>query len=271
MQRNARLGITLVAAVLIGAVQAAPVKALRENCVDIQPNNQHAGITNSDATLSRYGARADIVATFDNPNGATFLDCLDTNGLDAIAGSSAWVALIPRVFNPNSIVQIGVIRCTSPNFINVNEVCWNHPGEFRYFWAAGGCGVAIPYPRDLGPAAAGTHNFKVQTSSASFGLYIDNASSPTVLISRSDQGVSCWSFTNMAAQIASERWDRGDTWGSSGDESRFTTTQVKTAIGGPWITLNYPDGCHFNAGGAAGSYNRTFCTKPSGSSMRTWD
>ena len=59
---------------------------------------------------------------------------------------------------------------------------------------------------------------------------------------------ACWAQGLLAAQMASERSDEGDSWGGGGDETLYSTMQVRTTLGGPWVTLNYST-CHFNSAG----------------------
>lgn len=265
------------------APEPAPTVTLDDlqNCKDPFSNNQWVTSEHSSPNYSMSGVQAwlDLPGT-----GATFSDCQPI-GSDPTGGQSAWVSINEWAGGGTRIAQIGIIKCHAA-FGSVAGDCAGpaHEGDTWYFWAAGGCGTALPQPRFIGNVTSfSLTGFMVQLTSSRINMFIDYPPADgvwvqEVSIARSDPGVSCWVGTGdpIKVQVSTERLDRGDSAGYSSvvkTHFEFLRYSVLNQVG--WN--KFGAGCQFNTGGASGSVNRTFCQYTQGSSsadtntMNVWD
>jgi hypothetical protein len=268
--------LMIVSALLVASllVTAGPVAAFREDCVDVQPNGQLIGESSGSATLPTHRR---IAVDSHISIGTTSLGLYDCSGPDLYGGASAWVGLGGIGAGSNAIVQVGYIRCHSAPTLYGD--CDAHPSQLYYFWAFGGCNGHAPYGRLLWPVTGGgDHHFQVAIGTSTVYFRIDGGNVAT--LPKSDSAISCWINGNTDAEFYAERLDRGDTFGYNftspcgcGDKTYFWGMVVKPESTGVWQDISKPDGytCDLNMGGAAGSYNRTYCRFDYGNSMSVWD
>lgn len=169
------------------------------------------------------------------PSSAHFYACtLNALGND---GSLNWVAFTPGSTNSEyessaAIVQIGVTRCTYALY----AACSSSVPHF--FWARGGCGIFAPVPWDLGTTSwQGTHLYSIVTLNNSWRLEIDGEFKAS--ISKTDNGINCWSTQDTKADWLAERWDRGDSTGSNGatsQRSQFTSLRYAVQASNLWVS-----------------------------------
>lgn len=284
-----RLAIIITAALAIATMLAGPTPALAapEGCQDITTDNDHV-------SSNHYGNSTSGIRAWIDPSasGSYFQDC-GPIGVDAIGGASAWVALVSdagsgfNLFGDSGyIVQIGVIECHATP-ITLGD-CDDHVSSQGYtpfyFWAAGGCGTQIAYPRFINPGSAnpaGNSGFKIVRDANYFHLYIDfapaNGSFTEVATLPLDQaGLSCWAHNALRPIVAYERLDEGDSAGTNIWRSTYTSMQWSASGTTGWTYFGngpgYDDMCNYNGTGGEGHNASCFGSwSSSHSTMQVWD
>lgn len=178
--------------------------------------------TTSNISQSRSGASATIRLSLND-----FDACIPGDGGDA--GPSAWVAITPKPtggpIDPTQIMQVGIIECRGgwPNDACHGE---NNP---HFFWAYGGCVPFIPKAQDMGPADYSTHTYAMWLQADGWWHFsIDGAPQGTAkhkILSNST--LSCWTNDMRAARWQYERWDWGDSIGSSSPNQRSYVSNAR--------------------------------------------
>lgn len=247
MHRRLILAIPLALALLL-LPAAGPVAAHNNSCQDITTQNLHtSNLINGGSSFS--GIRSDIDPSTIVPGPEGFLACNDSNGLDLVGASMAWVAIEPGPDNlyygiTSAILQIGVINCDDLGV----TVCDPQGSQgLHYFWAHGGCGVLNqPTPNPIGNnpnVSTISRNYAVYRSYATPTVYnyvlsINGAS--TIVDPATDTEISCWiNSPSLQFEVGGERKDNGDDFGSSSDPTKFLNNQRRTnGVSGLWSNVN---------------------------------
>ncbi len=210
-----RLIAALIASAILIAALVAPASASQKRSLDGKPaapaygwgyctnpveTNIHTGSAYN-PSAGTHGTKASIATTLHLCERLPY--DLNENG------PSAWVSLEPGVsgsYDPGSaIFQVGTAMCDS--LIDHGDACYDHPGEYIYFWAYGGCNGYEPYMQFLGHADQLFHTFSVKHLSSGF-VAVSPAS--TVTLQDTHPAVSCWANLKHESNWFSERWDYGD-------------------------------------------------------------
>jgi len=226
-----------------GQTSQAPIAAPQANCVDWTAVNRHAGIVRDVYDWSARGVKATI-----DPYGYTMTHCSNA-GIFPNNGASAWVAITPGSGNSyhnneHAIIQIGIINCDDPLYAACNGT------GYRYFWAIGGCGNPTqesPYPRDLGAAGAGPHEYEVYKSSDGYWhLHLDGYHK-VGFVGADEGSVNCWQHGDKEASWYGETLDGGDQYSAAGatgvERLQFRDARYQSTVGGAWTNPGWSDPC----------------------------
>lgn len=257
-----------------------------QGCQDTLVDNDHV-------SSNHYGNSTSGVRAWIDPDSSFFEDC-DPILTDAVGGASAWVALVSdegsgfNLFGDSGyIVQIGVIDCHATP-ITLGD-CDDHIGngvpEPFYFWAGGGCGTQIAYPRYINPAnfgapganPGGNSGFKITRDATYFHLYVDFAPAngsftEVATLPRSQSGLSCWAGSALRPIVAYERLDEGDSAGISIERTDYTSMQWSASGTTGWTYFTGSDMCNWNGTGGEGHTASSHCVwNGTTSTMQVWD
>jgi hypothetical protein len=225
------------------AIPTTPFTAV--NCQQSGYNTLQAG-----ERLSHFGNAIDGVGAYLTLYGPVN-NCIDTTGLDAHSGTSFWIAIQPvsQGLDDNQIVQLGMMKCdtvigspygTDPCGIPPG----GHNGEWRWFYAFGGCNGNVPWARDLGPVGTSayntTHKLRILHNASYIYFYIGDEEVAQISYSQ----MSCWgAHADNRSFAACEVFDSGDSCGGSsggsgfgGDLARFSVLSQRRASDDYWYT-----------------------------------
>lgn len=210
-----------------------PVFAESGPCENPFTNNRHSGFTLQPpaAFTNVRGVRALVTGQ------ERTIYC--TGGTDPTRGPSYWVSIEPGPGNAhynsvNSILQIGVIRCTNILY----DAC--HGGLPRLFWARGGCNQNLPFPNDLGPAPSGAITFAVRHVGNGSYLLTGVQNGVTIAVRSvlgDDPYTSCWASGSgdiTQGGFYCERLDDGDSCGNATSKLTFATIRYQRSVEGSW-------------------------------------
>lgn len=237
-----KLLLALLAAALLFPVIVAPVLAANPtNCSSPENYNDHANINVPQIGNNIRGIKATMYAS------NRIAQCIDTNGLDIMAGPLYWVALTGPASNESAIIQIGVTNCNNA----VQSGCQD---TARLFWAYGGCDGDRPDLKDLGPAPPSGAVFQVSRESDGYYRVYANGTFYRSIY-KTHPSIVCWADTGtVTADIACERWDAGDMCGQSALEVAVHGAKTQKSVEGTW----YVSG--FHSGSCQESNSETQCT-----------
>jgi hypothetical protein len=255
MVRARLIRLLLVASFAVGyAASPVPVAAAAYGaCVTSGIENFFSGVNKSitNNNVRNVNTSIDVSSPSDQ-----FRPCTWSLGND---GASGWLAIIPGAGNPHNgdheaILQIGIIAC------NEFWLAACQGNQIRYFWAEGGCGLAIPDPQDLGLANSNSHNYEIRHLDGDvYRMRIDGVTKVSFVASTHDD-IKCWiPFNYTMGQWAFERWDRGDGIGDSSHKS--SNYQAHHMVGDPgtsgtWVSSPNFGGCF---AGPSDSPGKGFC------------
>ena len=230
--------------ILAGGASAAPsvtntepsvTSNYRGNCTG-PTTTDHAGQRNttSSPTYSRSGVKATI-----NLSEQDFDICL--GGDSNHEGPSIWVSIEPKLLgDPTKIIQVGIQECRHP----FEDSCQGENNPY-FFWAFGGCFPWTPVPSSLGPADLGVHNLAIYLNTDDFWyINIDGGDWEARV---PDSYVDCWTNGLRSANYFAERWDRGDSTGTSPAPLSFLTDAYYGAYNLGWFKDYWAPGswCHY--------------------------